>query len=199
MLTIPILTLVSTIVTFSVARSLYPLEVPAQIIMDITGLNSMSRVLWLESRNVTDANADTTGDDLTKEMTLQTNALTVYNHTTGDTEPIEGDNDQKSVYASLVAWTLQTEAFLEDLASHKDAYHGALLEDIVGNVTLLGKAADVYGLNFPALLPKLADEVGELLKSLEVSFHHTAAELGGAGLTLEEQRRLVSRLGAHDC
>lgn len=96
-------------------------------------------------------------------MTLQTNALTVYNHTTGDTEPIEGDNDQKSVYASLVAWTLQTEAFLEDLASHKDAYHGALLEDIVGNVTLLGKAADVRTLSLILPIPLKPIASGEVL------------------------------------
>ncbi|KAI4247192.1 MAG: hypothetical protein L6R40_001535 [Gallowayella cf. fulva] len=64
MLPIYISAVVSTLVTFGEARSLHPLEVTAYIIMDLTGLNAMSRVLWLESQKVTEANAAQTAYEI---------------------------------------------------------------------------------------------------------------------------------------
>ena len=54
--------LTSLIACSIAARDAYPMEVPAKLVMDLTGLNSMSRVLWLECQGLTKDNAVDIGD-----------------------------------------------------------------------------------------------------------------------------------------
>ena len=76
-------------------------------------------------------------------MTLQVNAIVVYNHTTDDTDIINNKDSEKFIFTALFSWAVQTGAFLLDLTEKESLYQSTTRDYLVGNLTLFGKATEV--------------------------------------------------------
>ena len=77
------------------------------------------------------------------QITLQVNAIVVYNHTTGNTDVIKDKDSENFIFSALFGWAIQTGVFLLDLTEKESLYESTARDNLVGNLTLLGKATDV--------------------------------------------------------